>query len=96
MDQYLLRGLMLIRSLLAFIILSLSLEAKAHTLIVDGKKAGSTEIHMVYHHVAQAGYNSTGTYMIRFTTGEEISLGKRSHWERFRTVFVMDNDQIHP
>lgn len=87
---------MLIRILLTLLILSLSLEAKAHTLIVDGKKAGSTEIHMVYHYVIQAGYNSTGTYIIRFTNGEEISLGKRSHWERFRAVFVMDSDQIHP
>jgi hypothetical protein len=74
---------------------SFSLTSLSHTLLVEGKKTGhNTTMRMVYHYVWEAGYDSTGVFMIRFLNGEEISLGKRSHWEKFRASWVHDDDLI--
>lgn len=69
---------------------------QGHTLIIDGKKSGSTSLHAEYRYVREAGYNILGTFVVRFLNGREISLGKRSHWEYFNWMWLSDDDQLIP
>jgi hypothetical protein len=82
------------KKLILISLLCYSLSVFAHTLVIDAKKSGSTPQHMVYPYVKQAGYDASGTFIIRFIDGREISLGKRTQWEIFNPSFVHDYDEI--
>lgn len=82
---------------LLLIILSLIFSATtpAGTLFIYAKKVGhDQDIYFTHVHVADYGWNSAGTFIIRFQDGHQVTLGKASHWERFTTYYVEDDDQL--
>jgi hypothetical protein len=72
--------------------LSVTVLADTCTLFIKAKKPGDSQgIQYTHLYVTDYGYDTAGIFIVRFKSGEEISLGRRSDWDFFNYICVPDN-----